>query len=706
MRMPDEKALGGKVNLADNPVIPLVVDLIDSAYEQVSIMGGARCGKSFATECYVGREITTGERRQVLEGWPNDDMIRKYVFGDFKAMTKASPIFKDILSDDYDDKKAGSYKQKRYKNGANHIQANMQSSNDMSGVDAGVVIVHEWDRIPQTTANNGSTAGQIMARTQAQWRPKIIFESTPTIENGPIHSYFLAGTQHVPHFFFTCCEEWLPIWFEDKSEEGGKAGVQWEVDHLGELVKDSERFVCKSCGQMHTDAEIKKIIHAKGEHSVKLVATYPERVLASVHAGWLLFTPFSSLSKIVSKFLEATKQGQDALAAFYNLTCGLPYTIPGTKLDAGELIGRIEDRQKLIVPRGCVMVTSGVDVQLLYLAVQIIAWSENEKKHVLYYGRIDGDTSTSAPWDKLFTFLDKELETEYSGNGFHVTMPIEAVCVDTGGANTQYYYDRLRNKRPKYIAIKGSSQFHAPLFKRPRLQDINYADGKTIEKGIELNEIGVSQAKVYLYGQLANATKPEDRGYTSFGSFLEPAYFKELTSEKLVATPNPKTGKNKYHFDKISNRNEALDTFVYNLAAYRITAGMADEYLDYQHRLKMLTSYQRLDGTQVESKQHGTKAPEPKKKEEKRIQCRILKNNLFVASEGKRFKAGDVVDLPFRDYLEYAKHNTVAPIDSGAEVQKALMEHSVQQAIDEALAKQRQEQYNNAPKTSNSFFTV
>lgn len=688
MRMPSEKAQGGKVVLDDNPVIPLLVDIYDDpSIQLIYVMASARTGKSFSTMCFVGQEMTTGGRRQILEGWPNDNMIRKYIFGDFRDMTRNTAPFKGIIEDENDEKKAGTYKIKRYKNGANLISANMTSSNDMSGVDAGIVIVHEWDRIPSTTGNDGSTDGQIMARTQAQWQKKVIFESTPTIENGPIHTGYLLGTQHEPYFFFTCCEQWEPIRFEDKTDLGEKAGVSWLTNDDNEILPDTAMFICRGCGEMHNNDALKKIIRQKGENNVKLVAKYPERKIVSVHAGWIIMTPFGKLVDIVRDYAKAIKQGPAALTAFYNLIAGQPYSIPGSKIDPNSLLARIVDRPKLVVPKGCVMVTAGVDVQLKFLAVQIIAWAEDERKFILDYREIDGDTSKEDVWTKLFTFLNTDLETEYSTSGYHVTMPVEAVCIDTGGANTHYYYQQLRDKRPKYIAIKGSSTFNAPLYKRPRLQDINHSDGKTIEKGIELNEVGVSQGKVYLYGQLATAISPVDKGYTCFGAFLKPDYFKGLTSEKLMSSTDPRTGKQKYEWKKIINRNEVLDTFLYAHVAYKMTVGMADEYLDYNKRMALLMNQTRLDQTKIEDPKFGQKVPLVQKKKEARIACKVMKNNIWIASEKKRMHAGDMVDLLLSDYIIYASKNAVAPIDSDAQVHKVMIEQKAQAEIDAALEK-------------------
>jgi phage terminase large subunit GpA-like protein len=665
MYMPSTKALGGKVSAWDTPVIAKMLELYDDPKNEVIwVMAAARSGKSFSTLAYIGREITT-TRRQILDAWPSDAMIRRQIRGDFNDMVKTSPIFKEIMQSDSDDKKAGNYKQKRYKNGANFIMANMQSSNDMSGVDAPILIVHELDRSPKTTGNDGSVMGQLFARQQASFRKKAIIESTPTVEGSAIHNGYLSGTQHEAHFHFTCCNDYHPIRFEHILPDGTKAGVVWKTSDLGEILPDTAMYCCPGCGTLHNDKELKAIVYQRGEHELKLVPTFPERSVVSVHAGWYLLTPFGNMVSLVHDYNAALKSGPADMASFVNLKLGQPYTMPGSKLEVSELMNRVVTAKPLVVPYGCVMATAGVDVQRYYIAVQIIAWEDNEKRHILYYDHIAGDTSTDEPWTKLFILLNKELETEYSGSGYNVTLPIEAVCVDTGGTDTQFYYTKLRGKRPKYIAIKGSNKFDAPLFKKPRLQDVSYGDGKTIEKGIELTEVGVSQAKVYLYNQLGTAKNSGDNGYTTFGSFLGPSYFKELASEKLVVSTSSKGDKNIYSFEKIQDRNEALDTYVYAFVAYVMTAGHSREYLDYDARFEVLKSRSNLNGTKKEDSRYGNVPLSPADTlKAERIPCKILKNKVWIASEGKFMSAGDVVDLLLKDYIAYAKQSMVAPIGS------------------------------------------
>lgn len=714
LTMPNNKSLGGKITAWNTPVIAKLLDLLDApSTEVIYIMGAARSGKSLSALAYIGRELTT-TRRQILDCWPSDELIRRQIFGDFKDMVMNSPVFDDIIQDDHADRKAGNYKAKRYANGANLISANMQSSNDMSGVDAPVVIGHEIDRAPNTTGNDGAVTGQMLARQQASWNKIAIFESTPTIEGGAIHNGFESGTQHMAHFYFSCCQSYHKIvFFPERDAEVDEATgeimsgqVVWDVDAEGGILHNTARYRCK-CGAEHDDEKLKKIIYQRGEHELKLIAKYPDREITSVHAGWLLLTPFSSMKKIVKDYAGKLKAGPSALATFYNLVLGLPYSIPGTKIEASEMMARAikhKDRYELVVPRGYVMVTAGVDVQAFYLAVQLVAWSEKEQKQVIYYNHIHGDTSTDEPWKKLFIFLEKEIPTDYSGNGVRVTLPIEAVCVDTGGVNTQAYYNQLRNKPSKYIPIKGSSRFDAPLFKKPRKQDINLADGTTIKEGISTVEIGVSRAKVYLYNQLSTAEKPGDDGYTHFHPKLGPDYFKELASEKLVVKSNKAGDKTIYAFETIQDRNEALDTFTYAYIAYVMTSGHMNEWFDYDERLAMLTAGQHLDGEVIEDAAHGNKPEDPVEQLKKeRILCKILKNDSWMPSVQNFMNAGDTIDLSIDEYNAEMRRGVVAPLHSTSKIlqvsAKLEEERLARQAAEDAV--QANQQARQRPKDGN-----
>ena len=108
------------------------------------------------------------------------------------------------------------------------------------------------------------------------------------------------------------------------------------------------------------------------------------------------------------------------------------------------------------------------------------------------------------------------------------------------------------------------------IISQPKSADVRQ-DGRVIKRGLKVWPIGVKAAKMELYSWLrqnkSTDGKSDPHGYCHFPEY-GPDYFQQLTAEEL------KTKKTKgfavTFFEKIRNRNEALDCRVYARAAASI----------------------------------------------------------------------------------------------------------------------------------------
>ena len=78
--------------------------------------------------------------------------------------------------------------------------------------------------------------------------------------------------------------------------------------------------------------------------------------------------------------------------------------------------------------------------------------------------------------------------------------------------------------------------------------------------------IGVDTIKDLVFARLR--IDEAGPGYINFSDTLNEEYFRQLTAEKIIT--KLVRGFKKRVFQKIRNRNEALDCYVYSLAAYSI----------------------------------------------------------------------------------------------------------------------------------------
>jgi len=225
---------------------------------------------------------------------------------------------------------------------------------------------------------------------------------------------------------------------------------------------------------------------------------------------------------------------------------------------AEELKARAEDYRLGSVPAGGLVLTAGVDTQPSRLEVEIKAWGKGLENWVVGYHVLWGDPTGPDVWNRLDEILRTPL-LHASGQ----MLRIIACCVDTGGANTQDVYNYARHrKHMNVLAIKGASRPNRPIIGRPSKVDVRW-QGEVEKDGAQLWMVGTDVAKDWIYGRFKQISGP---GACHFSKDLPDDYFNQVTSERKIAKQVKGYWKTEW-FKKPGDRNEALDVFVYNLAA-------------------------------------------------------------------------------------------------------------------------------------------
>ena len=441
-----------------------------------------------------------------------------------------------------------------------------------------------WD----TDVNSeGDPLNLMKKRLTTFWDARLLCASTPLKKHkSRISRLYEESDQR--KFMVPCHECATPQVLEWKivkgasSEEGFKpTNIIWDDGKA-----DTAHYVCSACGCLWNNAELQRNIQS---------GYWKAHAPFSGVAGfwlWELYSPWSSLEKVVAQYLEA-KGHPDRLETFVNTTLGLEWE--------GEVIGNVEVSKLLarrekydlkrayelgvqpyhLVPAGAGLLTAAVDVQQNRLELQVMAWGLFEERWMLQHTQLLGDPNGARVWQEL----EELLLTTYRHAELGHEMWIEAVCLDSGGANTQQVYNfcaiNLLLGRPWY-PIKGVSGFGKPIWKMSVVEIRNSVnlflvgvdDGKSrVMKSLYVDEPGPNYC--HLFDEWEDST---GRKHGIGKSGLE-----RLTAETLVRTADPK-GFDKIEWHKASGaRNEEFDCAVYNIAA------RASIQIDMDGRMQYLT---------------------------------------------------------------------------------------------------------------------
>lgn len=219
------------------------------------------------------------------------------------------------------------------------------------------------------------------------------------------------------------------------------------------------------------------------------------------------------------------------------------------------LFARREDFEVEPVNERVLVICAGLDVQDDRIEVQVLGFGLDYETFVIEYKSFYGKLSDLEIWAHVDEFLLKDYMHPCGQR-----LRIMGAAIDTGGHYPLKVYEFVKSRYvpgERYVfGIKGASVYNQPIVKAP---------GKN--QGIYLFSIGTDTAKNHIHACF-KTTKP-GASYVHFPLSLPEGYFKQLCVEKLVTEWHK--GKRREVWKNTSRaRNEAMDTFVYGIAALNI----------------------------------------------------------------------------------------------------------------------------------------
>jgi len=520
---------------------------------------------------------------------PNEKLAQAWSKDRLDKMIRDTPCLKGKVAEKNQKTTSNTILHKEFAGG--HVSIiGSNAAGDLSMRPVRAVLCDEVDKYPESAQEEGDPVKLVSERTATFWNRLIVLVCSPTIEGkSRINQSYLESDQRV--FKYPCPE--CQTVFEPQWKH-----VKWPKDE-----PENAAIECPHCFHKFTEAQRIKAIR-KGSY----FATAP----FYGHAGFKvnkLSSPWEPIPSLVKKFLEA-KGSQESLKVFINTQLAETWQEEGEVPEWDRLYRQRENYKIGTVPEGVYFLTAGVDVQKDRLEYEICGWGERKQSWSIEYGVIHGDTSNEQTWEKLDEVVG---QTWPHANGYE--MPLRLMAVDSG-FNTQMVYTWCRKwPMDRVIAVKGTESLPV-IFTQPSFVDLNQK-GRKIRKGFKVWTLGVNVIKSELYGWLRQEPpleegEPYPFGYCHFPEYSQD-YFKSLTAEQLVA--KKVKGFTKYEWQKIRERNEALDARCYNRAAASIVG--IDRFRDADWQ-KMKSQIAKLNPVKSNEKEEKKVKKESKKKKKRK----------------------------------------------------------------------------------------
>lgn len=537
----------------------IMAAVTDPSVRQVSVIKSARVGYTKILDHIAGYFIHQ-DPSPILIVQPRVEDAEDYSRSEIAPMLRDTPVLAEIAGDLKAKDSSQRILKRTFRNGASISFVGANSPGGFRRITARIVAFDEVDGYPADGA--GDEGDQIMLgtkRSETFWNRKIILGSTPTIKGvSRIERAWAESDQRryfvpCPHCGHRQTLKWANLHWEKLTAEGEIVTVAAAGTKIVEHYPDTAHFVCEAeaCGGRIEEHHKPQMIDRGA-----WVAEKPFNGHAGFHiwAGYSLF-PNARWANLVEEFLRV-RNDPSRLKTFVNLVLGETWEEEAEKVDGGALINRREAYDGETLPNGVRAVTFGTDVQGDRLEIQFVAWGPGEESWPCGYEVMRGDPAQAEVWQEHDALALRTFRTE-DGRA----LKVRAGCIDTGGHHAAAVFAYCRTRRARRIfAIKGAAGPRPIWPKRA---------SRAGEKGREqVFIVGVDSAKDAIYGRLRIA-KPGP-GFIHFPDLdgFDQGYFDQLTAEKVVT--RYRQGKPYRVWEKRKeDRNEALDTFVYALAALR-----------------------------------------------------------------------------------------------------------------------------------------
>lgn len=539
----------------------------------VNFVKSARIGYTKLLMANIGYKLQH-KRRNIVMWSPTDPdaqgISKRHVDGlvrDVPVIKELAPWFEKKHRDNTLDQKVFANRKSLWIRGG-------KASRNYRELSADEAIYDELSNFDQDIDGEGDAVTLGDKRLDGATYPKSIRGSTPkkvdscqvnkAASESPVRLRFHIACPH--------CDQ------EQTLKFGGKDcdfGLKWDKDSLGQAVK--AWYVCEHCAAcfFHQDMVAASphgrwICEATGIWTKDAMDWFdtdgqPTRTPKSVaFYCWAIYSTWSAWLKIAEEFLKI-KGDREKLVTFTNTTLGEMWDDDqGEKLDHEVLYGRREIYPQ--VPALGLVLVGGIDTQDDRFEGRVWAFGPGEEAWLVHRFILMGDPASEELRRKVGLELHRQF-TRVDGT----IMKVERWTWDAGGHYADEVYAESRKHGVHWVVpIRGATVYGKPIANFPRTKN-------KVHK-VFLTEVGTDNAKELLYSRMglpidtaasqAGTSQPGVVHLPANDALCDESEVKQLTSEKKKAAISK--GKRVMRWDSGGRRNEALDCFVYALAALRI----------------------------------------------------------------------------------------------------------------------------------------
>lgn len=544
----------GRWRTSRTPYLQEIMDCLSpmSPVERVVFMKGAQVGGTEMGLNWIGYVINHAPG-PMMAVWPTVEMAKRASKQRIDALIEESPAIKERIAPARSRDAGNTILSKEF-NGGVLVMTGANSAVGLRSMPVRYLFLDEVDGYPLDVEGEGDAISLAEARTRTFARRKMLIVSTPTLAGvSAIEREYESSDQR--RYFLPCphCDHRQWLRFEQ---------LRWERGQ-----PDTAQYICESCSKGIAEHH-KTAMLAQGEWR----ACAPEQSgrtagfhLSSLYSpvGWRSWAEIAAAWELAA---ISESRSTSAIKTFKNTELGETWVEEGESPDWQRLLERREDYRIGTIPEGGILLTAGADIQKDRIEVSVWAFGRNKASWLVEHSILMGDTARNEVWSELGSLLN-ERWTHSSGN----LIDLKRLAIDTGFATQEAYSFVRKLRNPKVIPVKGVPR-GAALIGTPSAVDANQS-GKKLRRGVKVFPVAGGIAKLELYNNLRKTPDIDEAtgeltypdGYVHLPK-VDAEYLQQLCAEQLV-TKRDRNGFAKREWQKMRERNEALDCYVYARAA-------------------------------------------------------------------------------------------------------------------------------------------
>src|SRR6056297_126030 len=441
------------------------------------------------------------------------------------------------------------------------IMTGANSAVGLRSTPARYIFLDEVDAYPASADEEGDPVTLAEARSLTfAHRRKVFMVSTPTIRGlSRIEREFEASDQR--RYFVPCPHCGAMQWLQFER-------LRWDKDR-----PETAAYHCEGCERAIAEHHKTKMLE-EGEWRATADSADPASIGFHLSA---LYSPigWKSWEQIARDWLAA--QGSDEMMrAARNTLLGETWVEQGEAPDWQRLADRCEPYAAQI-PAGGLFLTAGADVQKDRIEVDVWAWGRGLESWLVDHIVIPSGPDDPACWEALTALLGRTWVHEKGA-----VMTLAKLAIDTGYESAAVHAWARQQGTAQVAPVKGLEGFNrATPVSGPTFVDAT-VNGRKLKRGARLWSVATAtfKAETYRYLRLERGTEdeaPNPAGTVHLPDWADSEWLKQLVAEQLVTIRN-KRGYARQEWQKMRERNEALDTRVYaRAAAWILGADRFDE---------------------------------------------------------------------------------------------------------------------------------